>query len=305
MKLQNCIISLIIGFSLFTVYSLSAQELNCNISVTTPQVQQTDKTIYNTLQKAIIEFVKNRKWTNYTFKPEEKIDCNMLINITNRISTDEFQATIQIQARRPIYKSAYNSVLLNYIDKDFQFKYVETQPLLFDESTEMSNLTSVLAFYIDIVIGLDFDTFSLYGGGPYFDKAQAVVNNAQNEATAGWKSYESVKNRYWMIENLENQSYQPLREFLYKYHRLGMDVMYDNMMKGRQVVLESLDLLRKVNNEKSSLFMMNLLTFAKCDEFINIFTPAPQNDKDLAVKILTEVDPANSNKYTNMQNTKQ
>jgi hypothetical protein len=283
----------------------TAQDINCNISVTTPQIQQTDKKIYETLQKAINEFVKNRKWTNYTYKPEERIECNMLINITNRISTEEFQATIQIQARRPIYKSSYNSVLLNQIDKDFQFKYQETQPLIFDESTNMSNLTSVIAFYINIVVGLDFDTFSLYGGTPYFNNAQTIVNNCQNEPTKGWKSFESMKNRYWMVENLLNQSYQPFREFLYKYHRQGMDIMYDNMQKGRQVVLDSFEALKKVYNEKPGLFIMNLLTFAKSDEFVNIFSAAPQNEKDQAAKILSEVDPANASKYSKMATEKQ
>ncbi len=300
MKLKIYIFFFTISLSLFTIHYSFAQDLNCSISVTSPQIQQTDKKIFETLQKAINEFVRNRKWTNYTFKPEERIDCNMLINITNRISTEEFQGTIQIQARRPIYKSSYNSVLLNYIDKDFQFKYQETQPLNFDEATHVSNLTSVLAFYINIIIGLDFDTFSLYGGTQYFNNAQTIVNNAQNDPGKGWKSFESMKNRYWLVENLLNQSYKPFREFLYKYHRQGMDVMYDNMQKGRQSVLDGFELLKKVNNEKPGLFIMNLLSFAKVDEYVNIFSSAPQNEKDIAVKILKEIDPANSSKYSNI-----
>lgn len=274
-----------------------SQDLNCTINVTTPQIQQTDKKIYETLQKAIEEFVKNRKWTNYNFQVQERIDCNILINIMERISTNEFKGTIQIQARRPVYKSAYNSVLLNYIDKDFQFKYEEFQPLNFDESTHLSNLTSVLAYYINVIIGLDFDTFSLNGGTQFYNIAQTIVNNAQNDPSAGWKSFESKKNRYWLIENLLNPSYSPFREALYRYYRKGMDVMYDNMQKGRQEVLESFELLRKVNREKPGLFIMNMYMFGKVDEITKIFSEAPQNEKEQAVKALGEVDPGNTSKY--------
>jgi hypothetical protein len=298
------ILFIAISYQLSTINYSSAQDINCNVSVTTPQIQQTDKKIYETLQKAINEFVKNRKWTNYNFKVEERIECNMLINITERVSTNEFKGTIQVQARRPIYKTSYNSVLLNLIDKDLQFKYEEFQPLDFDETTHISNLTSVLAYYIYVIIGLDFDTFSLYGGTPFYNTAQTIINNAQNAPEKGWKSFESKRNRYWLVENILNQSYQPFREALYKYHRRGLDVMYENMLKGRQEVLESLELLRKVNREKPGLHIVNTYMFGKVEELVNIFSEAPQNEKEQASKALKEVDPANSSKYSAIMDKK-
>jgi hypothetical protein len=287
------------------IYCISdAQDINCNVTVTTPQVQQTDKTIFTTMQKAINEFVKNRKWTPYNFKPEERIECNMQINITERISVNEFKGTIQMQARRPVYKTAYNTVLLNYIDKDFQFKYEETQPLQFDESTNLSDLTSMLAFYINVILGINFDTFSQNGGTQFYTVAQTIVNNAQNSPEPGWKSFESMKNRYWLIENLTNPNYQSFRDALYKYYRLGLDVMYDNIQKGRQEVLESFESLKKVNNEKPGLFLMNIYMFGKVDEIVKLFSEAPQNEREIAVKSLGEFDPANSSKYSAILNNK-
>ena len=296
-------LSLVFCFLLF-IFNLNAQDIKCDVSVTSPQVQQTDKTIFTTMQKAINEFVKNRKWTPYNFKPEERIECNMMINISERVSVNEFKGSIQIQARRPIYKTAYNSVLLNYVDKDFQFKYEENQPLQFEESTNILDLTSVLAYYINIILGVNFDSYSLYGGTQFYTSAQNIVNNAQNSTIPGWKSFESQKNRYWLIENLTNPNYQSFRESLYQYYRLGMDVMYDNVQNGRQKVMESFESLKKVNNEKPGLFLMNIYMFGKVDELVKIFTEAPQNEKEVAVKSLNEFDPANSSKYNAILNSK-
>lgn len=301
-KRMQYLISMILML-LITGNSVS-QDLNCHATVTTPQIQQTDKKIYETLEKAINDFIKNRKWTPYTFKPEERIECNILINIAERVSTNEFKGSIQIQARRPIYKTAYNSTLINYIDKDFQFKYEEFQPLDFDQSSHLSNLTSVLSYYIYIILGIDFDSFSLYGGSQFYNIAQNIVNNAQSDPGPGWKSYENKRNRYWLTENLLNQSYQEFREALYRYYRKGMDIMFDNPQKARQEILESFELLRKVNREKPGLFMMNMYMFGKVDEIVNIFSEAPQNEKEQAVKALGEFDPGNSSKYAGILNKK-
>lgn len=221
----------------------------------------------------------------------------MMITVSDRISTDEFKGTINVQLRRPIYKTSYNSVILNYVDKDFQFKYLEGQTLEFNENSYTSNLTSTVAFYIYMFLGLDFDTYSKNGGTPYYQKAQNIVNAAQNSPERGWKAFETLKNRYWLVENLMNSKYSGLREALYRYHRLGLDVMTENMDIGRSAISESIDLLKMVNREQPGLFALQLFLEAKGDEIVNIFSQASPMDKTRVVNTLKEIDPANSQKY--------
>jgi hypothetical protein len=264
---------------LFLVLVLSglfvhAQEFICSIQVSTPTIQGTERTIYQTMQKDLYEFVNNRKWTNYAFKYEEKIECTLMITIADRISTDEFKGTMNIQLRRPIYRTSYYSTLFNYIDKDIQFKYVEGQNINFNENSFDSNLTSLIAFYINIFLGMDFDTYSPFGGTPYYQKAQSIVNAAQSTPERGWKAFESLKNRYWLVENLTNSTYSGIREAMYKYHRQGLDMMTDNMEIGRTSVAESIELLKKVNREKPGLFILQLFLEAKGEEIVNIFSQA-------------------------------
>ncbi|MBI2270362.1 MAG: DUF4835 family protein [Bacteroidetes bacterium] len=290
--MRRLFIFLLIIFSGF----VSAQELNCVVQVLTSQIQG-DKRIYETMQKAIFEFVNNTRWTRDVYKNDERIECSILINVTER-SSDDFKATIQIQSRRPVYKASYNSVLFNYIDQEFQFRYVESQPLEFNETTHISNLTSVLAFYANMIIGLDYDSFSLNGGTPYFQKANAIVNNAQNDQAAkGWKSFESQRNRYWMVNNLLDPVYAPIREFNYKYHRLGLDVMAQSKDQGKAVIVENMTLLQKAYQARPASFTLQVFFNAKGDELVNIFSGAFPDEKTKVVNILNQVDPANSNKY--------
>lgn len=274
-----------------------AQEFNCSITVSSPQIQGTDRSVYQTLQSSLYEFVNQRKWTSYSFRGEERIECTMMITVKERISTDEFKATINVQLRRPIYKTSYNSVLLNYIDKDFIFRYVENETLEYQDNAHTSNLTSVIAYYCYIMLGLDFDSYSPNGGTMYYEKAQAVVNTAQSAPESGWKAFESLKNRYWLVENLLNSSYSPIRQFLYSYHRMGLDQMADNVEMGRSEITQSLDFLRKASREKPGLFLLQLITDAKRDEFINVYSKASPMDATKAMNTLKEIDPANSSKY--------
>jgi hypothetical protein len=189
--------------------------------------------------------------------------------------------------------------MLNWIDKEFQFHYVEFQPLDFAEGTFTSNLTSVLAYYSYIYLGLYFDSFSPAGGSPYFEKAQEIVNAAQNATETGWKGYESQKNRFWLVENYLNPANSELRDFSYKFHRLGLDQMYEKLDQGRTSIKESLDLLKALFTEKPDLFALQLILDAKRDEFINIFSDqrVPPMEKTEVVNILKEIDPANGSKY--------
>lgn len=274
-----------------------AQELNCKVQVLSQQVQGTDKRIFTTLQTAIYEFMNNRKWTNDNFKNDEKIECSILINVTERPSVDEFKATIQVQSTRPIYKTSYNSTVLNFNDQDFQFKYLESQPMDFQDNMFISNLTSVLAFYAYMIIGMDYDTFSLNGGTPYLQKALLIVNNAQNTSEPGWRAFESNKNRYWLINNMLDAPFVGIRECMYNYHRNGLDKMVESKDAARAAILENLLTLRKVHQTRPLSFSMQVFFNAKSDEIINIFKGGFADEKSKIITLLNDIDPTNSNKY--------
>jgi len=293
MRKIGFIILFFIGISMFG----KAQELNCIVTVATPQIQSSDKKIYETLQAAIYEFMNSRKWTNYTYSVEEKIECTILITISDR-TNDVFKGTIQVQSRRPVYKSSYKSVMLNLIDKDLQFSYVEYQALDFSENT-YSSLTSLLAYYAYVIIGMDFDSYQLKGGTPYFEKAQTIVSNAQNAAEPGWKSFESSKqqNRYWLVENLTNNIYAPIRESIYNYHRKGLDQLVDNVAVGKNAITATLEKLKTVHEEKPNSYLMQCFFTSKVDEIVNIYSVATTVEKTKVAAICKLIDPSNSTKY--------
>jgi len=273
------------------------QEFLIQVSVNSPEVEGTEKKVFQTLQSAIYEFINNKKWSNYNYKPEERIEGTMMITISKRISSDQFIGKMNLVIQRPVYKTSYNTNLLNIRDDFFNFKYVEFEPLDYSDDAFTSNLTSLVAYYVYMMLGVDGDSFSKFGGTPYFEKARGVVNAAQNTPEQGWKAFESLKNRYWLVENFLNSSYSPLREGLYNYHRLGMDLMSENMDIGRSGVNEFLESLQKVNREKPGLYAIQILLDAKRDELINIYQQAAPMDKTRTVNILKEIDPANSSKY--------
>lgn len=283
-------------FIIITFVRGTAQEFNLSVQVSSPMVEGSEKKIFETLQQELYDFVNNSKWTNYIYKPEERIEGTMLITVEQR-SGEDFKAKMNVALRRPVYKSSYNTALFNYVDKDFDFKYVEFQALDYSDNTFESNLTSTIAFYLYIYLGLDGDSFSKNGGSPYYAKAQNIVNLGQNAREKGWKAFESQKNRYWIIENLTNPAYSSVREAMYRYHRHGLDLMADDVEAGRAGINESLELLRKANRERPGLFILQLFLEAKREELINIYSQASPMDKTKAVNILKEIDPANSNRY--------
>lgn len=288
-------------FVFFCAFALG-QELNCAVQVNSSQLSG-DKRIYETLQKAIVEFMNNRNWTSDTYKTEERVVCSILITVSDH-TNDAFKATIKVQSNRPTYKSSYDSPLINYNDQDFQFSYVEFQALDFSEGAYLSNLTSVLAFYADMFIALDYDSYSLYGGTTYYQKAATICNNAQNDQSVkGWNSFDSQRNRYWMVNNMLDPVYAPIREYMYKFHRLGLDVMSVNKDQGKTVIVENLSLLQKTSHDRPSSFSLTLFFNAKADELINIFGGATGDEKAKVMAILNEIDPANSNKYSKIMTT--
>ncbi len=288
----------IIVISLFSLVCLcaKAQEFNVTVQVTSPQVEVTENKIIETLQHELFDFVNNRKCTNYIYKPEERIEGNILITVEQR-SGEDFKGKINVALRRPVFKSSYNTTLLNYLDRDFEFKYVEFQPLEYSDNVFTTNLTSTIAYYLYLYLGLDGDSFAKNGGSPYFAKAQNIVNMGQNAREKGWKAFEGQKNRYWLIENLTNPTYSSVREASYRYHRLGLDLMADDVEAGRAAINESLELLRKANRERPGLFILQLFLEAKRDELVNIYSQASPMDKTKAVNILKEIDPASASKY--------
>lgn len=274
-----------------------AQELNCTVKVITAQLQTADPKIFQTLQKSIYEFMNNRKWTNDNFSTNERIECSILINITQEISSDKFGAQITIQSNRPVFSSGYNSTVLKWADKDFQFQYAEYQPLEFNENTYLSSLTSVLAYYAYTIIGFDYDSFSPSGGTVYYQKAQNIVNAAQSTSEPGWKSYESIRNRYWLINNLLNTKFENVRIAMYKYHREGLDKMFENPEQGRKAITESINLLNKTNDDSPNSMILQVLLQAKSDELVNIYSKATPQEKSNAVQVLSKLDASNSSKY--------
>tara|TARA_B100000902_G_scaffold395817_1_gene455241 strand:- start:1735 stop:2517 length:783 start_codon:yes stop_codon:yes gene_type:complete len=249
------------------------------------------------MQTDIYEFLNNTQWTNKFFKNEERIECTMLIMIKERVSNDEFKASIQIQSTRPIYGTSYKSTMFNFIDNNFKFKYVEYQSLEFSETAHISNLTSVLAFYVNIILGLDFNSYSDQGGLEFFIKAQNIVNNCQNTAEIGWKAFESDKNRYWIAHDFVDSRYNSIHEVIYRYHRLGMDKLSANSDDARFEITESIEELRKIYRENPSSLLLKLFFDAKSDEIRNIYTESYSNEKSRILKTLLEIDPSNSSIY--------
>ncbi len=282
---------------LLVAHSLQAQELRCNISISATKIQGANRTVFETMQSDLYEFMNNRKWTEHQYSMDERIECSFFINLEEQISSDEFKGSIQVQVRRPVFSSSYETVLLNIKDKDFHAKYVEYQTLEFNESSNKDNLTNILAFYAYIILGIDYDSFYPEGGTEYYQKAQAIVNNSQNAREKGWKSFESERNRYWLVENIMNKSYSGFRSCIYQYHRQGLDIMSDKSPEGRNVIAESLKSIQKVFRARPSLYILQVFFDAKSDELVNIFSKSFPDERNRVSVILNECDPSNGSKY--------
>jgi len=296
-------LSLIASLLLVMAHAIStqAQELNCQVQVITPKLQTADPKIFKTLETSIYDFMNSRKWTSDIFEPEERIECSILINITEELSIDKFKAQVSIQSSRSVHNSSYNSVVINHVDKDWVFQYAEYQPLEFNENVFISNLTSMLAFYAYFIIGMDYDTYSLKGGTPYFTKAQAIVNsippNLGKDEAPGWKPFDGNRNRYWIVENLLKSRYEPFRSVAYKYHLQGLDMMYENPKVARQVITSALKTLKEPVEENPNAMIVQLFFNAKAEELVNIYSGASPPEKAAIVQLLNQLDPTNKQKY--------
>lgn len=299
--MRALLIVILLSFSTSVLFS---QEINARIQVSAQKVQgSANKEVFRTLQKSLYEFINNRRWSGHTFSPEERIECTFQINITEQTSTDNYKATMQIQSNRPVYGTNLNTVLLNFRDQNVQFQYVEHQALEFNETTHGNNLTAIIAYWVYVVMGMDYDSFALNGGTEFFTKAENIVNNAQNAQEKGWKAFDGQKNRYWIIQNIMDSKYAPIRQWMYQYHRQGLDRMSEKVTQGRATIAESFKLLQKVYREKPSPYMpyLQLIFDAKADEFVNIFSEGPPDERNRVYNILTEINPANITKYKKMK----
>lgn len=286
----------------------NAQELRCNVSINTSRIQGTNKNIFNTLQAALSEFMNATKWTNNVYSETERIDCSFFITLTEQSGSSRFGGTLQIQARRPVYGTSYQTITFNFLDEDFTIDYIEFDRLDFDLKTFQSNLTSIMAFYAYVILGMDYDSFALKGGRESFEKAQTIVTNAQRESYIGWNPYEkaSRRNRYWVINNILDNKYSSVRTAVYKYHRLGLDVLSESASNGREQIIQALMDIQRVFRDKpdSHLLYIRLFFDAKADELANIFADATEAERTQVYQILKEVDFNNEKKYEKIKNSK-
>ena len=289
----------LIGFVILLLVCgyVNAQELNSRVQILAPNVSNINKKNLELLQTTIRDFLNNNKWTNETYMPQERIECNFVITITSWDGSSAYTAEAQIQSSRPVYGSSYYSTLLNISDKDFDFNYNDGQPVDFSDQNYISNLSSLLGYYAYTIIGLDKDSFSKLGGTPFYSKAQLLMNIAQTGSNKGWKAFDGLRNRYWLNENLLNNSFKELRVFIYDYHSKGLDKMQENVSIGAKNILGLLPDLQILDKQKLGSIFPNVYLASKAEEITNVLSTIELPDRIKAFNLLSEIDPANIGKY--------
>ncbi|RYY34423.1 MAG: DUF4835 family protein [Sphingobacteriaceae bacterium] len=282
-------------------YTATAQDLNARVQVLTQKIQVTNKRLFEVMETGIRDFLNGRKWSADVIQPQERIDCNFVLTINSWDGSSNFSGELQVQASRPVFNSAYTSSLININDRDFDFSYTEGQTIDYTDQNFQSNLSAVLAFYSYIIVGMDYDSFSRFSGTPYFAAAQNIVINAQTGSFRGWKAFDSNLNRYWLAENLNNKIYANLRSFMYDYHRHGLDLMADNVLKGRQAISALLPSLSEIDRKRLGSYFPLMFYTTKSNELVSIFSKASAQEKASAFNILTQADPSNGMKYQTLQ----
>ncbi|MCQ2310246.1 MAG: DUF4835 family protein [Paludibacteraceae bacterium] len=281
---------------------LSAQELNCNVIINHDQVQGTNVQIFTTLEQSIREFINTQRWTDMTVAEQERIECTIMI-IVSQVSTDGlFTAQFQVQSRRPVYKTGYQSTLVNMQDNDCSFQYQEFDRLEFQPNQFTSNLSSLLAFYCYYIIAMDADSYSKMGGKPYFQQCENIVTVAQSASIgdselAGWKAMSNNKNRYALINQMQDQAFQGFREYIYTYHRLGLDIMSDNVANGRARIAQDIEVLREANRARPATYVVYTFMDAKNDELVQLFSKGTDEEKKKVYDVCMAVDPTRQEQY--------
>nr|WP_046825990.1 DUF4835 family protein [Tannerella forsythia] len=277
-------------------------ELNAKLSINSSKIQGTNKEVFNTLQRALNEFINNKKWTNAKFSPNERIDCAFTM-IVNTLEDNRFSCELQVQARRPVYNSSYTTTIFNFRDTQLDFQYTEMEPLEYSETTLQSNLTATIVFYIYVILGIDFDGFSPKGGSVFFQQAQQILTLAQSEPSwNGWKAFENDRNRHALITALtENQS-EGYRQFWYDYHRKGLDEMAANADRGRTNILEALPALTALKSARPNSILLQVFSDTKLDELVAIYSKATTQEKQTGYKTLSNLYPGQTNRLESLRN---
>ncbi len=290
----------IILTTLFLLVGLAAfaQELNVTVRVNS-QKAQGDPQIFKSLESTVQEFMNNQKWTEDEFELGERIDVNLQLTITQELSASSFAAELQIQAIRPVFNSDYQTPILTHLDKAVTFTFEAYQPIQYQENAFTDNLSHILAFYANVILGLDYDSFSPYGGEKYFQIAQSIINifPANQSSSAGWTAQGAKQSRYWLMESMLNPSVRPYREAMYTYHRQGLDIMHDDLETGKAVLMQVLETVGQVNNKYLNAMVLRMFANAKAGEIIEIFKVAPRQLKTRVYAIMSKIDPANASKY--------
>ncbi|EDP94340.1 DUF4835 family protein [Kordia algicida OT-1] len=289
--------NLVLSILFFSVASfMTAQELNCQITIDAQQVNQTNQQIFKTLERSLNDFVNKTQWTNKKFAPQERINCSMVINVS-QYQSDEFVATIQVQSSRPIYNSSFESPVFNFNDRQFRFIYQEFQPIVYNPNAFTSNLVAVVAYYVHIILGIDADTFSLRGGSDYYAQAQQIVNLSQTSPFLGWKEADGNRTRWRLLDNMLNNTYKEYRTVMYNYHRVGMDKMADDPRSAKQAISGSLELFKALNNRRPNSFLLQTFFDAKAEEIQNVFSGGPKVSVTQLVETLNRVAPFHASKW--------
>ena len=291
---------ILLSISLLVSVLLGAQEFNCQVSVIAPQVSNAEPRIFKSLELAIKEFYQNRRFSNLNYAPGERIDINLLLTINSVPSPDRFEGSLQVIYARPVYGSDYNSPILDMVDNNIQFNFLENTQIEFSPDRHLNNLSSLLGFYAYFVLGLDADTFSPLGGSDFYNLAQQVVNNAQNASETGWKAYEDQRNRYWLIDNQVQAVFRPFRDLLYTYHRSGMDTMTEDAQAARKTIASEIEKLRTVHQAKPASYNLQVFFNAKHQELVEIFKVAEPPVKTKLFNTLQIIDPGHITQYQNM-----
>ena len=267
-----------------------AQELNAQFIVNANLVNQTNQQIFETLERSVNEFINSQSWTEQEYLPEEKIQCSFIFNLTSYDSS-MFEGTLQVQSLRTIFNSNYDSPVLNFMDRDISFTYLEFQPLFYSPASYQSNLVSILSFYAFFILGINADTLSLKGGDLYFDQAQRIVNLSQQGGAIGWKQNDGNRNRFWLIDTIRSNTFREYREALHAYHRIGMDLMSEDINKAKKNIINSIFALEKLFDRRPNSLLLQLFFDAKSNEIVNVFSGGPEIDFDATSKLLKKIAP--------------
>jgi len=285
---------------LFFIGLTNAQQLNCTVQVNSDKLASTNNQLFRNLEKSINEFVNKTDWTGESYKQSEKINCSMVITL-NSYESNQFSATIQVESSRPVFNSTYSSPVFNYNDKDFSFRYVEFENLIFNPANFDSNLVSVLAFYSYMILGFDADTYTMYGGKPWFDVAQQIVSVAQQSGTKGWNQADGNQNRYFLANDVLSGTFDAFRDAMYQYHREGLDNMTKDLKGSKEKILASITTLSGIYKVRSNAFLTRVFFDAKVDEIVSILSGGPKVPITETIDTLNKISPLNSSKWATIK----